>query len=1136
MCLPRKRSRQVRKVACLVALLLCHGAARPQRVLVATVARATTQEPTRAVVHSVDMALRKVLPGSVILPGTTLTGPMAMAPDGSAIAISSGYPLIGENPNVPGKPSYATVLSTAPFRAVPGGRIVSPVTCRVSAALFAFTPAPGNAALVLYGVAADDDGAMRGYVKAYKLTDGRFESAAYIETALQDPPVAALAMPGRSLIALLCRKTDPQGGLLRVRDVITGNLVAEIELPPPDAAHLAAEPAAMALGHDGALLFVLMAGCEAESSGEPASWLAVFDTTEFRPTAPPLELPGTSCIDDEALRPVKGPACWVATRSPRSRFGYLTQLRLEAGKLAKTAQYSFSDVPDPLRVAPALAGPGLAVAVDNRLEIWPTGKSGGRPIAFDAPVRVLEWRATGLFVGEGSRLHYFSDLSAREPSATIRFQTGFVTDLAVVPTNALPAPDADADGLTDRQESRLGTAPDDADSDDDGIHDGADPEPTAPSPRVDVPDAIVFAEKAAGHNVRAVTLDPAHGTAAEWAVDFDRNLMPWLHVYPTSARLGEQPYFHVAIDPAWYFPQSVAGGELTVHVTGTTAAAQAAGSPATVAIRVAPKGDRLRRILWIWPSASQVGTLRSEADPAGLAALAELLAAPPHHFSHQEAAAPFLDPLDNFTIVVVSAEAAVRGALTSPDLLEYVARGGGLLFLGKHLPEVDAKLLTLWMSPIGANINPNELVSGTFPVRSQDPWCSHWPPLPIAGGCTVTIDAHAATLVTDGTPQNRAVFAALNYGHGRAALLAAATPLQTAAFQNQGSRRFAADLFRWLALAGTEFDDVDADGLTDNAEDPNGNGRTDPGETDYRNPDSDGDGIPDGLEDANRNGRVDEAETSPLNPDSDGDGVFDGADLSPWPAVDAPVVAIVEPPEGPAEGGTRVLISGLNLVPDSVIRFGDRIALRIKRLENGALMAYTPPHPSEQGGEVDVLVTSRSTDLSGVLRRGFRYTPRTRVQLVAEIRRAPGNQYADWDGTVRLSIVAPPGAGVGRVTLRLRTQPSGRIEWGAPVSDPNADHAARPMPGRSGALDELWLDLAAPRSTAQASEPIQLATVPWRRTPQPDPDERIRVIIDSARATALNGQSLDVATRDAVIDLDTTPPTSPEPAVRQVAD
>ena len=72
--------------------------------------------------------------------------------------------------------------------------------------------------------------------------------------------------------------------------------------------------------------------------------------------------------------------------------------------------------------------------------------------------------------------------------------------------------------------------------------------------------------------------------------------------------------------------------------------------------------------------------------------------------------------------------------------------------------------------------------------------------------------------------------------------------------------------------------DSDNDGIPDEVEDANGNGRVDAGETDPHNPDSDGDGLPDGIEDGNHNGRIDWAESDPLNSDSDGDGIADGAE------------------------------------------------------------------------------------------------------------------------------------------------------------------------------------------------------------------------------------------------------------------
>ncbi|ATB34351.1 lipoprotein [Melittangium boletus DSM 14713] len=65
--------------------------------------------------------------------------------------------------------------------------------------------------------------------------------------------------------------------------------------------------------------------------------------------------------------------------------------------------------------------------------------------------------------------------------------------------------------------------------------------------------------------------------------------------------------------------------------------------------------------------------------------------------------------------------------------------------------------------------------------------------------------------------------------------------------------------------------DTDGDGLSDGEEDVNKNGRVDPGETDPRLRDTDGDGLSDAIE-------LNVTHTDPLNPDSDGDSCKDGAE------------------------------------------------------------------------------------------------------------------------------------------------------------------------------------------------------------------------------------------------------------------
>ncbi|WNG41858.1 VWA domain-containing protein [Archangium violaceum] len=72
--------------------------------------------------------------------------------------------------------------------------------------------------------------------------------------------------------------------------------------------------------------------------------------------------------------------------------------------------------------------------------------------------------------------------------------------------------------------------------------------------------------------------------------------------------------------------------------------------------------------------------------------------------------------------------------------------------------------------------------------------------------------------------------------------------------------------------------DTDGDGVPDSVEDVDRDGTKDGNETDWRNADTDGDGLTDGVEDRNRNGVVDSGETDPRVKDTDCDGLLDGAD------------------------------------------------------------------------------------------------------------------------------------------------------------------------------------------------------------------------------------------------------------------
>src|SRR2546427_2279613 len=76
--------------------------------------------------------------------------------------------------------------------------------------------------------------------------------------------------------------------------------------------------------------------------------------------------------------------------------------------------------------------------------------------------------------------------------------------------------------------------------------------------------------------------------------------------------------------------------------------------------------------------------------------------------------------------------------------------------------------------------------------------------------------------------------------------------------------------YHYVALDGTSQPvDTDGDTLADYAEDRNGNGLVDAGETSFLDSDTDGDGLPDGYE-------VLVTHTDPLNADTGNTGVSDG--------------------------------------------------------------------------------------------------------------------------------------------------------------------------------------------------------------------------------------------------------------------
>lgn len=1092
----------------LAASLLACQEACAQRLLVRTTTLSAAREAVRVYLHSVDLGRGESLPLPELLPGPTPLGPILLTSDGSGAVASSGPRWTGGEFHVGDTPTFISVYHTAPFRAVPGQRLLSQEGWRQYAACLAQDPRNETPILVLLGVRVDEYGNWRGRLEARRW-ERTAETASEPRSAawpLPGAPMAATTLHRTTRVAVLCRSRQETGALLHARDVVTGQVLVEAKsLGDDPAGRLGTEPAGLALSRDGSCLFVLTAGHPLDRpSGEASSWLHALDPIHFEPLLDPVELPGVAEPGDNPLLPAEGRACWVTTRTPRSGFAYLFRVRAGPDSLAKEEERSYVNVSRPLRIALAPEDHSVAVACERRLEILEDGRVRPLPDAYDAPIRALAWDRQGLIAAEGNRIHRL-DPATGDPGVTVSFSTGWPADFVSLPAERLPPRDEDADGVPAPDERKQRTSPSLPDTDDDGIPDGIDPEPTVPSPFLRLPALVTFRGEAAGRQWRAVMLDPPHGKSCQWRIDFDAKAMPWLRVYPQSGVLPGLGVFYIGVDPAQYgAPQGVVGGRLRVHVSGKGPGSEAAGSPATTYIRVEPQRGRVQRILWMWERGAAAGQLRSTKDPHGFRALADLLAGPPYYFSHREISGPFSESLTPHAIVVLGAAAAARGAVTRQAILDYVAAGGALLFFGKQLDLNASRALTRWLSPLGIHVDSAARVEGVFGTNRRDWLCRHWTGFRIADGCEIRADDPSMILVPGTTGTEQAILVTTAYGRGRIAMLAAPTPLETDALQAETNRLFALDLFRWLAAAGKDVDDLDEDGLTDATEDRNANGFVDPGETDRLNPDTDGDGIPDGIEDINRNGQVDEGETSPRNPDSDGDGTRDGADTTPLPPADAPHVANVEPAEGPREGGVQVLVSGRNFSPDSAVWFGRRASPRVRTLGAMALVAETPPSEPGTGPDVDVRVVNPSIGLEGTLPTGFHYRPRSMVLLTLEAAQAAKRLYK---GTLTIRLDCPLEVNVGRIALQLEAWPRGAINWVDTNPGASAEYARRIVLGRPTPSGGMRVDISEGKRGPSAGE---AATIRWTRSKALKRRRRVSIRIEDPRMWAPNGEPLEV--------------------------
>jgi len=827
-----------------------------------------------------------------------------------------------------------------------------------------------------------------------------------------------------------------------------------------------ARPVGLALAESGGTIGVLTSAYSlTRGDGAGVSTIRWVDGTKLEAIGGLQGLAGTGDHEARALISNESGGVWARTYDEAAGFGYATSVVLRDGRHEKRREEAFRETDCGPRLELSRDGAQVALAGGRALRILATPDGAAIMRNFGQPVEAVGWGEAALYVGEGAVVHRVDPRTAETISVSDS-ATGFVIDLRVLSSWTLA---------------------------------------TAASAAFEefVPPRVVLDPNTPGRDQRVIPVAIAEGETP--GVVIGDGGATWLRAEFAAPAQGTALLTLALEKQALPTIEDGLVSDVSISVLGKDASSR------TVSLEVeASARNEIRRVIE-WPSGTRESTYE---------ALRETLAGPPLHLSRRERRGPISRPPRGSAAVVVRLEDVARGAITRQVLLDYVSGGGGLLVIAGHSTESGGEGLRRWLEPLGLLIEIGESVDGRFPV-TPNPYVNFGvDQIAIAAGAYMEV-TRPMDVCVPGPAAGTAVLALTRYGYGRLGVLASETPLGERAMAQTGGRRFARALFGWLSGANGTARDSDQDGLRDDAEDANGDGAVEAGETDWVREDSDGDGVPDGREDSNLNGIVDEGETDPRRTDTDGDAIADGADAEPLPSSGSPVILAVQPATAPAQGGTPLEITGRNFPANPQVWFGEQRASHVVRIDSTRLVATPPGYAFGMTKDpMAVRVAHPFGPAESTLERAFSYGNASPIRFTLESIERVRRTYDGYRGTMSIALE------LGDVQIEygafyVRTAP--------PMMNLNVAYergesliaAGREVTFRSYGPGEFWLLLGPGEPLAGR---VELGTLRWHLADLAPPVSKFQWYVFLPDLRVLWGENAEVSPSEHWTELDLAEP------------